>query len=251
MVRMTLIALLTAAATSFQLLGPVHPHSRARAAVRACELPMEPVPGLTAEDACKIICEGLQYNDKPSKDSGIERLYHWMTGPGRVSVAPPPPKAGLQGYVSLEYFMEEAAAPAIGALMDCTRFELVGEPTVTPGNQNRGRLATQQIHVFNDPPDMPSHPVDAALTAMVVAPDSYLESVLAAAREGRPAPPAPLLPGASSAAQIPPISRFLFSLEEERRPPHQGCWFLKELYHMKKTKFQVLNEGGEEFGGED
>ena len=102
--------------------------------MRACELPMEPVPGLTAEDACKIICEGLQYNDKPSKDSGIERLYHWMTGPGRVSVAPPPPKAGLQGYVSLEYFMEEAAAPAIGALMDCTRFELVGEPTVTPGN---------------------------------------------------------------------------------------------------------------------
>ena len=87
---MTLITLLAAVATSFQLLGPVHPHSRARAAVVACALPMEPVPGLTAADACKIICEGLQKNDMPSKDAGIERLYHWMTGPGRVSVAPPP-----------------------------------------------------------------------------------------------------------------------------------------------------------------
>jgi len=214
-------------------------------------LPMEPVLGYDSSDVCKLICEGLQYNDKPSPDAGIERLYNWMTGPGRVSIAPPPPKAGLQGYVSLEYFLEYGATPAIGALMDCTRFELVGEPTVSPGSQTRGRIAQHLIHVYNDPPDLPSDPVDAALVAMVAAPDKYLESVLAAAREGRPPPPAPLLPGMSSASQIPPLTRFLFNLEEERRPPHQGCWFIKELFHMKKTKFQVLNEGGEEFGGED
>ena len=38
---------------------------------------------------------------------------------------------------------------------------------------------------------------------------------------------------------------------QERRPPNAGCWMLKELYYMKKTKFQQLCEGGEEYDGED
>ena len=40
-------------------------------------------------------------------------------------------------------------------------------------------------------------------------------------------------------------------LEQERRPPHAGCWFLKEMLPLQLSEFQRLNEGGEEFEGAD
>jgi len=36
-----------------------------------------------------------------------------------------------------------------------------------------------------------------------------------------------------------------------RRPPHIDCWLIKELLSLQKTKLQLLNEGGEEFEGQD
>ena len=27
---------------------------------------------------------------------------------------------------------------------------------------------------------------------------------------------------------------------QERRPPYEGCWLIKELFHMQQTKFQAL-----------
>lgn len=229
---------------SLRLLAPpTRRHSDPRLLL---EHPMEPTPELGPVQACTAVCEGLQKNDEPALDSGILRLYNWMTGPGRVSVAPPPPKSGLQGKVTLDYFVAEAAAPAIGALIDCTRFELVGEPTISPGSQTRGQIATQTVDVYNL---QSSDPEVAALTAMIDAPDSYLESVLAAHREGRAPPPAPVLVG--EGGKIPPRSRFLFKFVQERRPPNAGCWLLEEMFHMKKTKLQEFNDGGEEFEGED
>jgi len=216
----------------------------------ACALPMEPIPDLAPDEVCRIVCTGLQRNNEPAPDTGIVRLYNWMTGPGRVSLAPPPPENGMQGKVSLEFFLAEAAGPAIGSLMDCTRFQLVGESTITPGTQTRGGLATQVVEVFNDPIQPPANPEEAALVALLSAPDAYLEEVLAATREGRALPPPPAA-GPLPQSKIPPRSRFIFSLEQERRPPLEGCWLLKELYHMKKTAFQKLNEGGEEFDGDD
>ena len=73
--------------------------------------------------------------------------------------------------------------------------------------------------------------------------DSFLESVLTAVREGGELPQAPL------ETQI--KTRFWFSMEEERSPPNQGCWFIKEILPIKKSLFQQLNDGGEEFEGED
>ena len=95
--------------------------------------------------------------------------------------------------------------------------------------------------VFNDPIQPPANPEEAALVALLSAPDAYLEEVLAATREGRALPPPPAA-GPLPQSKIPPRSRFIFSLEQERRPPLEGCWLLKELYHMKKTAFQKLNE---------
>ena len=75
------------------------------------------------------------------------------------------------------------------------------------------------------------------------APDEYLEGVLQAVRTGDdlPVPPEEFLMK----------ERFWFSLEQERRPPHAGCWFLKEMLPLQLSEFQRLNEGGEEFEGAD
>ena len=86
---------------------------------RACAMPMEPNPELGVQEVCKVVCAGMQHWNDPFPDAGLTRLYNFMTAQGRVALAPPPPKAGLQGGVTLEYFLEEAAGPAIGTFMEC------------------------------------------------------------------------------------------------------------------------------------
>eukprot|EP00965_Chrysotila_dentata_P203941 6182045-Pleurochrysis_carterae.AAC.2 len=203
------------------------------------KLPFEPVPELGPAETIFVICAGLKYNNWPRLDAGIERLYHYLTPRGRVALAPTPPKSGLQGGVTLDYFLENAGSAALGSLLMCSHFKLVGDLTITPGAETRGRLATQMVEVINEPDD-------AMLTALVTAPRSHHEAILDAVRRGVPPPelPVPVTP-------VPRRAWYVFSLEEERRPPYQGCWLLKEMFPMQKTKLQILNEGGEEFDGPD
>ena len=138
--------------------------------------------------------------------------------------------------------MENAACAALGALTFCSSFKLIGDPVITPATNFRGELCTQMVEVGNSPVEDDSDPA-AALKALASAPDEFLDAVLRAQREGTALPEAP------ESAQI--KSRFWFSLEQERRPPLQGCWLLKEMLPIKKSVFQELNEGGEEFEGDD
>ena len=205
-------------------------------------LPERPVAGMTVEDTVHAICGGLQGNDTPSPDAGIERLFNFLTPAGRVAIAPVPPKAGAQGGVTLEYFLENAASKAIGSLMFCEKYALIGEPRITPGTNFRGQLATQVIEVGNSPLEDETDEV-ATLRALSAAPDEFLQGILHSVREGTPMPKPP------DEALV--RARFWVSLEQERRPPNQDCWFVKELMPLKKTKFQEMNEGGEEFEGDD
>ena len=81
------------------------------------------------------------------------------------------------------------------------------------------------------------------LEALVNAPDDFLAALLAAVKAGDDLPEAP------PAAQI--LDRFWVQLEQERRPPLQDCWLVKEFMPLAKTKWQQLCEGGEEFEGDD
>ena len=127
---------------------------------------MQPSKDLSVTDVINVLCRGLQENDAPKPDAGIERLYHFCTPPGRVAIAPPPPRSGLQGGVTLEYWMENAASPALGALTYCTSFRLVDEPVITPGTNTRGRFCTQLVEVGNSPLEDESDKV-AALQKLV------------------------------------------------------------------------------------
>ena len=43
-----------------------------------------------------------------------------------------------------------------------------------------------------------------------------------------------------------PLRQFVLSLEQQRRPPLQGCWLLKEGLAMERSTLQMLNEGSTE-----
>lgn len=205
--------------------------------------PMEPNDSLSESDVVQLICEGLRQNDTPRTDAGIERLFHFTTPMGRVAIAPPPPRAGLQGGVTLEYFLENAASKALGSLCFCNSFKLIGTPQITPPSQARGSLATVLVEVGNSPLEDESN-VRASLKALLKAPDDFLAAVLEAERTGQSMPDE--VPDEALVK-----SRFWFSLEQQRRPPQLGCWLLKEMLPVEKTKFQELNDGGEEFEGDD
>ena len=215
---------------------------RAPSSVCVESLPLEPTIELSAAEVVSSVCEGLRVNDAPHKDAGIERLYNFLTPMGRVAIAPTPPKSGLQGGVTLDYFLKDAGSPALGALIYCTSIKLIGETRITPGTNTRGALGTQLIEVGNSPLADQSDSL-ASLKALLRADDEFLEAVLASVRTGSELPEPP--PG----VQV--KSRFWVQLEQQRRPPMQGCWLIKEFMPLAMSKFQQLNEGGEEFEGED
>lgn len=223
------------------------PRPRCRGLIACAAAPMEPQPELDVTGTIRAICDGLQKNDAPSTDAGVERLYNYLTPMGRVAIAPPPPKNGLQGGVTIDDFLRDAASPALGALIECAKYELVGEQVISPGNEQgtRGRLATQLVEVTNDPLDVCGIGADATvcLQAMARAPDDFLAEFLAATRDGRDPPPTP--------PSMMKKETFYFSLEEERRPPYIGCWLLKEMMPTATTKLQQLASLGEEFDGDD
>lgn len=88
-------------------------------------------------------------------------------------------------------------------------------------------------------------PEDLALTDALDRP-AVTASILRAVQAGQPLPNMQ-----TSAGGVPLRTRFLVSLEQQRRPPHLGCWLIKELFSMQKSKLQQLNQGGEEFEGPD
>lgn len=47
------------------------------------------------------------------------------------------------------------------------------------------------------------------------------------------------------------VARFNIKLEQQRRPPLQGCWTIQELVVLKKTRWQELLLEGEDFDGDD
>ena len=156
-----ILSLLLAHADALHLGQPLASRRRL-AAPRACAKQMEPTPELGPAEVCKVVCAGLKHINDPFPDAGITRLYNWMTAQGRVSLAPPPPKSGLQGGVTLEYFLEEAAGPAIGTFMECAR-QLIqprprhppsARPHAVPHRQRCGGICLRRcIH----PPPLRSH----------------------------------------------------------------------------------------------
>ena len=69
---------------SSALLVPM-PRPRAPRISACAALPLEPVPELDVTGTINAICRGLQENDVGGIDTGVSRLYNFLTPMGRVA----------------------------------------------------------------------------------------------------------------------------------------------------------------------
>ena len=156
-------------------------------------LPTEPSESLAPTDVVYAICSGLQHAHVPSFNDGYRRLYEFTTYECRAALT------SRKGYKSgVERFCEFAE---VYTLAGCLSFALVGEPTVIPGTQTRGAMASVAVDVTQ------------ALTFR--GPSGFERQ------------------GVEGEGEV-KVERYLFQLSQQRRPPLLGCWLVSSLMPMRQ-----------------
>ena len=178
---------------------------------------VHPSPELGVVQMARVLCTALRDQDEAT---ALRTLFEFTTPQGRVALAPPAPQAGRRSSVDEATFVQTASHPLL-CLLGCESFRILGEPTVIPPTQTRGGLATVKIEV--------SPRTSSRLLSRLSSSSAPVERSLAAEGE------APL-----------PLRQFVLSLEQQRRPPLQGCWLLKEGLAMERSTLQMHNEGSTE-----
>jgi len=233
--------------------------------------PLEDGTPLGPSAMVEAICRALQDNGRSPNNEGFSRLYESMTPQGRTYVAPPPPRNGRLDGVSFDYFLENGCDPVF-ALVGCDYFTIV-ETNEVPATETRGGLGTVKVRVDSSLKSwlnsqrctrsqgsatagkgaaarVPLGAGDRALQKIVdddvdddeednvpAAPTDEFEaqepmSGLSARREGSP--------------REQQSRTLLFGLEQQRRPPLEGVWLIKEVLPLEQTLFQVINKGSTE-----
>ena len=103
-----------------------------------------------------------------------------------------------QGKETVERFKKYADSPVMDAILRCSTFEPRTEPTVIAGTPTRGALATQVVTVVEER----GFRTSAGLERKPEDQGTFSED-------------------------------YLFTLQQERRPPLAGCWMVKEMIMMK------------------
>ena len=159
------------------------------------QAPSQPCPSLTAHQVAITICRSLQWIDYPAQNAGLERCFPFFTYECRKAVT------ARQGADTLERFVQYGLlSPALQPFMGATRVQL-------------GDL----LELDAQPP---------MRGAMVSVPIAITESSIAVLqhRSG--------LPRTGIAAER-PTTQTVMRLEQQRRPPHQHCWLVKELVDVR------------------
>ena len=219
--------------------------------------------GMGPSDMVDAVCRGLQNNDASPNNAGMSRLYRFATPQGRCYMAPPPPRGGMVEGVTQEFFLDNACDPVM-ALVGCESYTII-EVTEVPGHQTRGGLGTVKVrlesnlHSYLDSQRcfrsegsvgagrgtpvvrVPLGTGDRALQALV----DIEEKEEAGGVAVEDADPEDALSGltarrAAARTKVAPQSRtLLFGLEQQRRPPLEGVWLIKEVLPLEQTLFQV------------
>ena len=276
-----IVALCLSAAAGFQLRAP---HARMNflddykeeqksAPPAPVAGPYDPSMPLGPGEMVDAVCRGLQDNDRRSND-GYSLLYKSMTPQGRTYMAPPPPRNGRLDGVSFEYFVDNGCDPVF-ALVGCDYYTIL-EATSVPATETRGGLGTVKVrldsslHKYLDSQRcsrsegsvsvgptaakrVPLGTGDKVLQALVDAEDEdddEEEGVAAAPADEFEAqePMSALAAGRDESTSRPKQQSrtLLFGLEQQRRPPLEGVWLIKEVLPLEQTLFQVINKGSTE-----
>ena len=222
-------------------------------------------------DMVDAVCRGLLDNDRSGDNAGYSRLYHFLTPQGRTYMAPPPPRNGRLDGVSEDFFLENACDPVL-ALVGCDYFTIL-DSTEVPPTMTRGGLGTVKVsvtsslHGYLDSQRctrsegsssvgngavvrVPLGSGDKALQAFVDAEDESDADEPSDQVDGFDAqePVSGLAASREAAAEArgPQTRTLLFGLEQQRRPPLEGVWLIKEVLPLEQTLFQVINKGSTE-----
>lgn len=230
--------------------------------------------GMGPGEMVDAVCQGLCDND--AADTGLSRLYRFLTPQGRCVIAPPPPRSGMREGVTEQFFRDNACSPAL-VLLNCDSFQIV-ETTSVPGHETRGGLGTVKVAVqsslhsylasqrcFRSEGSVRAGNSAVPLVrlgtgdtiAQKLADDAdgggaYADDGEADGRDGERLNAQDPLSGLAASrkkkgTRAPPQERtLLFGLEQQRRPPLEGVWLIKEVLPLEQTLFQVLNKGSTE-----
>lgn len=187
---------------------PGSPFLCAHDSLTALSLPAAPSESLMPEHVVATLCRGLQHNHVPDADTGLRRLFAFATYECRAALT------ARQGKDSVERFVQHANSPAFISLLGCKSFALCGEPTLIPGTPTRGSMATVVVEVEED--------LGFRYRSGLERPEG--ERALKSTKE-----------------------KFLFTLVQERRPPLQGCWLVKEVLPMRHHMLFAGDSGGTVF----
>ena len=170
-------------------------------------LPNAPDPKLSHVDVVTALIRGLQHPDLPKPRSGGARLHEFATVECRATLTRR--RRAPDGRGSYHLDPERFAQSALlGALPGCVSFRILGESTVIPPTETRGALAT-------------------VVVAVEEAGNGFRFRSGFERTRSRPRKPAAM--PEEEAPPEHPVERYQFTLYQERRPPHLGCWLVKSI----------------------
>lgn len=156
-------------------------------------LPSTPNPDLDPETVATTCCRSLQWVDYPTSNAGLARCFDFFTWECRKVVT------ARRGGDMVERFCEHGLlSPALQPFMGAYRVD-IGNSTYTPATAVRGAWVSYPIVIQGAP----------------VLAVQYLSGM-----------------NRTGVAE-PPITHMVMRLEQQRRPPMQGCWLVKEILDVR------------------
>jgi len=158
------------------------------------DIPTYPHPDLSPLHVATTCIRSLQFVDKPRENSGLERCFPFLTWECRKLVT------ARKGGDTVERFCTYGIlSPALQPFMGAHRVVL-GEITILPANPPvRGSIASFPIAIRTSPIFSVTH--------------------MSGMERGGVANP--------------PVVNMVMRLEQQRRPPNQGCWLVKEIMDVR------------------
>ena len=159
------------------------------------QAPQKPNPSLDALAVATTVARSLQWVDYPTPNAGLERCFDFFSWECRKAVT------ARQGGDSLERFVEHGKrSPALQPFMGAHRIHL-GEGTYTPPPTppHRGAMVSFPIVLHSAPIFSVHHMSGMNRTGVTTPPELHM----------------------------------VMRLEEQRRPPMQGCWLVREVLDVR------------------
>eukprot|EP00980_Cylindrotheca_fusiformis_P001111 scaffold305_cov110-Cylindrotheca_fusiformis.AAC.29 len=178
-----------------------------------------PNPDLDAVQVATICMDALQ-NQKPKVS--LELCFAFSSDRCRAAVGG-----------TLEEFLQYAANPVFGKLVHCENYEIASIGPIIPGSQVRGDMQTVLIEIRK------ATTVNDALSAVVKHQKNRIpieERIRQKDAELR----GEILPQASASGEQKKPTRFLWTMQKERRPPRQNCWLVHEVLFVNNAYQQTL-----------